>query len=269
MEANDYAQMQRVLMDELRLLHYPIAIKYFFDAKELEAFKKGPGYHVPVKPLTFCQAEIGARMEGLSVLIEPDKLGCTNAKYVFGWKSMDEGEVKSHLKYTQNRDQAERYVLSKPRIAEGQLLAVAVAPLAGAAYTPDVVHFYCDSMQAYHLTTDWMAVMDVHPLKASMTANSAACGGNVYAWQEKTANVFLPCSGNYNAGKMERGEINVSIPGADLPLMIERLLERKRTTGGASITRLGDPYPGADICKNCPLIAFKKAGGEEPRPGGA
>ena len=36
------------------------------------------------------------------------------------------------------------------------------------------------------------------------------------------------------------------------------LLERKRNLGSGAITRPGDNFPGADICKNCPLIIFKK-----------
>ena len=48
----------------------------------------------------------------------------------------------------------------------------------------------------------------------------------------------------------------------DLPLVVDRLLRRKADKGGASITRVGDPFPGGDICKNCPLISFKKAGPE-------
>ena len=58
----DFAKMQETLMRELRLMHYPIAIKYFFDEAELAAFRKDHPHYSPVKPLTFCQAEIGARM---------------------------------------------------------------------------------------------------------------------------------------------------------------------------------------------------------------
>jgi len=54
----------------------------------------------------------------------------------------------------------------------------------------------------------------------------------------------------------------VAIPGADIGLVVARLMERKAATGGASLTRSGQPFPGADICKNCPLIVFKK--GEAP-----
>ncbi|MGE4539538.1 MAG: DUF169 domain-containing protein [Desulfovibrio sp.] len=258
MEELSYQEMQHVLMDELRLMHYPIAVKYFFDQAELDDFKERVSYYLPAKALTFCQAEIGARMEGITVLVGKEQLGCSNAKCVFGWKDIDAGEIKGHLKYCENLEQAERFVRSKPRMKEG-LLAAVVSPLADAAFPPDVVHFYCDNMQAYHLVVDWMAVMDKHPLRPNMTMNSAACAGNVYVYNSGEANVFLACSGSYNAGKTERGEINVAIPGKDIGRVVARLKARKEREGGAAITRIGHPFPGADICKNCPLIVFKKA----------
>jgi len=199
-------------------------------------------------------------MEGITVLLEREKLGCTNAQFVFGWKGLDEGEAKSHIKYCVDADQAKRVVAGKPRLPENTLLAVAVGPLAMTVGTPDVVHFYCDNMQAYHILGDWMATQDVHPFRPSMSVNSAACGGNVFAYNEKQANLFLACSGSYNAGKTERGEINVAIPGGHMQPLVERLQKRIDEKGGASITRLGEPFPGADICKNCPLIVFKKEG---------
>lgn len=258
MTSLSYQDMQRVLMDELRLMHYPIAVKYFFDQAELDAFKATASYYLPAKALTFCQAELGARMEGLTVLVGKEQLGCSNAKCVFGWKDIDAAEIKGHLKYVRDLEQAERFVRSKPRMQK-ELLAVVVSPLADAPFAPDVVHFYCDNMQAYHLVVDWMSARDIHPLRPNMTMNSAACAGNVQAYQSNEANVFLACSGSYNAGKTERGEINVAIPGTDIGIVVERLLARKEATGGASLTRSGHPFPGADICKNCPLIVFKKA----------
>jgi uncharacterized protein (DUF169 family) len=261
MSTHDFAAQQEFLMRELRLMHYPVAIKYFFDDAELNAFRAAQPHYAPVKPLTFCQAEIGARMEGVAVLVEKDKLGCSNAQFVFGWKELDEGEVKSHAKYCVDAAQARRFVEGKPRLPEGKLLAVAVSPLALAAGTPDVVHFYCDNMQAYHLVDDWMATQNVHPFRPSLCVNSAACGGNVFAFNEGQANLFLACSGSYNSGKTERGEINVAIPGGHMEAIVERMRARVAAgKGGASITRLGEPFPGADICKNCPLIVFKKEG---------
>jgi uncharacterized protein (DUF169 family) len=112
-------------------------------------------------------------------------------------------------------------------------------------------------MQAYHLAVDYMAATDTHPLRPSITMNSSACGGNVFSFLEQEFNMLPACSGSYNAGKTERGEINVVIPGKKFKATFDRLTHRIREAS-SSITRPGDGFPGADICKNCPLIIFRK-----------
>lgn len=253
-----YQHMQKILMDELRLMHYPIAVKFIFKDDELEDFVKNTSYHEAVKPLTFCQFEIAARMKGQTVLGTKEKLGCSNASFVFGWKSFDDAEVKSHLKYARNWDQAVKFVKTKPRLPEGALKAFVVSPLADSYFIPDTVHFYCDNMQAYHLLVDYMSAMDIHPIHSNLTVNSAACGGNVFSYLEKSANMITACGGTYNSGKMERGEINVIIPGEHIVATIQRLMDRINNLGSASLTRPGDHFPGADVCKNCPMIVFRK-----------
>lgn len=254
-----YKEMQDVLMKELRLYHYPIAVKFFFDQAELDHFQKNaPEIFTPVKAMTFCQWEIGARMKGQIVYSGVEGLGCGNAKYSFGWKDIDDGEIKGHAKYCRDLEQAERFVRSKARLPEG-LIGIAVAPLGAVdgLYEPDTVHFYCDNMQAYHLAVDYMAATDTHPLHPTITMNSSACGGNVRTYIAQEFNMLPACSGSYNAGKTERGEINVVIPGKQFPAVFARLQERI-AAGSSSITRPGDGFPGADVCKNCPLIVFKK-----------
>ena len=254
-----YQEMQKTLMDELRLYHYPIAVKYFFDQAELDDFIENVDHFRPVKPMTFCQWEIAARMKGQTVLGFKEDMGCTNANYALGWSPFSDAEVKSHAKYTRDLEQAERFVRSKPRLEEDTLLAIAVSPLADTYFAPDTVHFYCDNMQAYHLAVDYMAAMDIHPLRTNITMNSSACAGNVFSFKEKTANMLPACSGSYNAGKTERGEINFVIPGEHIGPTVQRRLDRKAQLGSGAITRPGDNFPGADVCKNCPLIIFKKA----------
>nr|WP_040334357.1 DUF169 domain-containing protein [Candidatus Magnetobacterium casensis] len=255
----DYKDIQHTLMEELRLMHYPIAVKFIFDDAELEDFKNNVSHHISVHPITFCQFEIGPRMKGQTILGTKETLGCINARYVFGWKPLDDTEIKSHLKYAKDMEQAERFIKTKPRLPEGQLKAFVVSPLADSYFTPDVVHLYCDNMQAYHLVVDYMAAMDVHPLRPALTMNSSACGGCVFACNENTLNMLTACSGSYNSGKTERGEINVMIPGGHIKPVTQRLLDRKEQQGSSSVTRPGDLFPGADVCKNCGLISFIKS----------
>ncbi len=253
-----YKEMQELLMKEMRLYHYPVAVKYFYDQAEVDHFKENAEFHVPLKAMTFCQWEIAARMKGQTVYSDLSGLGCGNAKYAFAWKELDEAEIKGHSKYVKDMEQAEKFVKSKPRLPEG-LIGIAVAPLGSidGIFEPDTVHFYCDNMQAYHLAVDYAAATDTHPLRPNITMNSSACAGNVFSYLEQEFNMVPACSGSYNAGKTERGEINVMIPGKKFKAVIQRLVDRIELASSA-ITKPGDGFPGQDVCKNCPLIIFKK-----------
>ena len=98
-----YSEMQDIFMKELRLYHYPVAVKFFYDPEKVALFKERVDeYHSPLKAMTFCQWELAARMKGQVVYSEVDGLGCGNAQYCFGWKDLDAGEIKGHAKYVKN-----------------------------------------------------------------------------------------------------------------------------------------------------------------------
>ncbi len=255
----DCAFMERTLMDELRLYHHPVGVTFLFSDEEVADFcREHPDWLAPVRPTTFCQWEVAARMQGKVVLGTLDKLYCTNAQVSFGWREIDDNEVRSQLKYCRSAAQARRFLASKPRLEPGSLRAIGLAPLGACHHVPHVVHMLTDSLQAYHLAVDFMAATDMHPLPTQILMSSSSCGGSVHCWQSGLMNFTTPCSGAYNSGKIERGEANVLIPGRHVRALVARLLERVRASGSPSVVRPGDFFPGADICKNCPLIIFKK-----------
>ena len=262
----DCAFMERTLMEMLRLYHHPVGVTFLFSDEETEAFRQEhPDWLQPTRPMTFCQWEVAARMQGKTVLGTLDKLFCTNAQVSFGWREIDEGEIRSQLKYCRSAAQARRFLASKPRIEPGTLKAIGISPLGSCRTPPHVVHMLTDSLQAYHLAVDFMAATDIHPLPTQILMSSSSCGGSVHCWQSGLMNFTTPCSGAYNSGKIERGEANVLVPGKYVRALVARLLERIEASGSSSVVRPGDFFPGADICKNCPLIVFKK--GEKACPG--
>ena len=256
--ALSYREMEDILMKELRLYHHPVAVTWMFTDDEMRDFAQKTPHVRPVKPLTFCQWEVAARMQAKTVLGEVRDLDCLGAQLSFGWQEAGEKHNKFLSRHCVDDAQIARSFQAKPRLPQGELRAVAAGPLGKAQVAPHVIHFYCDSLQAYHLSVDYMAATDVPAVRPLLTNSSAACGGSVFCWQERTFNICPPCSGNFNAGKMERGEINVFIPGEHLEALVNRLLARMAETGTSSIVRAGDPFPGADICKNCPQIVFTK-----------
>jgi uncharacterized protein (DUF169 family) len=245
------------LRNLLKMKYYPVAIKYFFDDKELEEFKKNNEYKVGLRPYTFCHFVAASRQRGDILLGTKDKVGCSNAKYVLGWKELDDNEIKSHLKYTKSWEQAEKFVKTKNRLSSG-LLAFATAPLNLAPFEPDVVHGMCDPLQSYHLGNDWCAAFDTHPFNMIMTMNSSICHGCVQCYVTHKPNITQMCSSSKTAGKTEQGEVNYVWPGDQLEPTFHWTLERTVRDGGVSFPRTGETYPGFDICKLCSFLAFTK-----------
>lgn len=244
------------LRNLLRMKYYPVAVKFFYSHDELEAFKKDAAYKVGLHPYTVCHAVAAARQRGDTVLVTPEKTGCSNARYVFRWKELDESEIKSHLKYTKGRAQAERFIQTKKRMPEG-LLAYATAPLHKAVCAPDVIHGMSDVLQAYHLGNDWCAAFDTHPFQMVMTMNSSICHGLAQCYVTKQPNITPMCSSSYTSGKTEQGEINWIWPGDHLKPTVQWMLERTVRDGGVSFPRTGETYPGFDICKLCSFLVYK------------
>jgi uncharacterized protein (DUF169 family) len=245
------------LRNLLRMKYYPVAVKFFYSEDELERFKKNTEFKTATHPFTLCHYVASSRQRGDILLANSDKTGCTNAKFVLGWKGLDEGEVKSHLKYTKDRAQAERFLATKKRMPEG-LLGFATAPLHKAPYEPDVIHGVSDVLQAYHLGNDWCAAFDSHPFEMTMTMNSSVCQGIVACYVTQKPNITPMCSSSYTAGKTEQGEINWIMPGSHLRPTVQWTLERTVRDGGVSFPRTGETYPGFDICKLCPFLVWTK-----------
>ena len=256
------ADLVLTLRNLLRMKYYPVAVKLFFSNKELEDFKKNvEHFKIGLHPYTVCHAVAAARQRGDIILVTEDKTGCANAKYVFRWKELDEAEIKSHLKYTKDRDQAERFLLTKKRLPEG-LLAFATAPLHKTPYEPDVIHGMSDVLQSYHLGNDWCAAMDTHPFNMVMTMNSSVCHGIAQCYVTQQPNITPMCSSSYTAGKTEQGEINWIFPGNQLKPTIQWMLERTVRDGGVSFPRTGETYPGFNICKLCSFLVYKQPKGK-------
>ena len=254
-----HKEMQHTLMERLRLYHFPVAVTFLRNEDAIAGFCEQAEVFAPSSPLTFCQAETAARMQGKTVLMRPGNMSCRMASIAFGWQEFEEKDVEMQRKrYTRTLEQARHVLADRPKLPKGFLAAAAVGPLGEATIEPSVVHFYCEPLQAYHLLIDYMAAADQYPVRPYLSTGSAACGGSVFSYLEKSANMVTACAGSYSSGKTERGELNVMIPGGSIRASVERLLERVAESGGASATRPGDPFPGLDVCGNCPLIKFKK-----------
>jgi len=246
----DKADIVIALRNLLRLKYFPVAIKFLYEEFEGD-FKIG------AHPYTFCHYAACSRQRGDVLLINKDRLGCNNAKFVFGWKDLDDSIVFDHLKYARDLEQARRFVMEKPRLPEVPI-ALITAPLHKANFEPDVVYIVCDVLQCYHICVDYSSATDEHPITTPIFVNSAVCGGCVWSYLNDRMNVTPMCSGSYTSGKTEQGEINIFIPWKKFKETVKRLLVRTAKYGGSSLPRIGESYPGFNVCKLCNFLTFKK-----------
>jgi uncharacterized protein (DUF169 family) len=246
-----------ILRNLLRMKYYPVAVKYFFSTKELNKFKKGTTYKIPVKRYTFCHHVAASRQRGEVSLCTEEKLGCKNAQYVLGWKELEDEDITFHLKYAKDRDQALRFIKTKQKLPKG-LKAFATGPLHKVSYEPDCIHGISDVLQSYHLANDWCAAMDTHPFTMKAIMNSSICHGCVDTYITKKPNITLMCGGSYKSGKTEQGEINWIWPWAQLEPTVRWMLERTVRDGGVSYPCTGETYPGFNMCKLCPSLIWMK-----------
>lgn len=253
-----FEEMEEVLMRSLRLYHHPVAVTFLYTEEDVANYKQTTEHYVPARPLTFCQWEIAARMKGQTVVGNRKTLGCSNGKTSFGWSKIEEEELDFFTQKYGCREFAKKLLLSKPRMPRNTLKGLAVGPLGKAILPPDVVHFYCDNVQSHYLAVDYMIATKTHPLRPMVCENGSACGGAVFCFQEQTFNVTPSCPGSYSSGKTERGEVNVFIPGSRIEATVLQLMIRNNERGDEA-----DEFPGADICKNCPLIQFKRDGDDD------
>jgi hypothetical protein len=82
--------------------------------------------------------------------------------------------------------------------------------------------------------------------------------GWVWAYNHKTANMTTMCAGSKTSGKSDMSMLNLFIPETQIKASAAQLLKRVTETGGPSVLgKGGQPWPGLDVCKGCPLFKYE------------
>lgn len=256
----DYRQASEQMIWNLRLDFDPVGIRFVFDETERDSL---PVSHKAKAKLTYCQFLAAARQAHYSFFVEGDRCVCENARPVFGFRELDkEGDTKRHMKYLRDEELAWQAPQEKARLEVGALKGIYIAPLAQFAdldLAPSLVFTMCVPYQAYHIFNDYMGAMKRPNLTFMHTPNSAVCAGSVYAYNNKTANMTTMCAGSKTSGKTEMAYVNVFIPGDQYLLTAQQQKKRVEEMGGPSVLgKGGQPWPGLDACKGCPLFKFEE-----------
>jgi uncharacterized protein (DUF169 family) len=242
-----------------RLDFDPVGIKYCANESEISRYKVNARAKAK---LTFCQHLAMAR-GGHKAMFQPaNMLLCENAQPVFGYRELDqEKDTKRHMKYLRDEKLALEAPQSKAKLSLGSCYGIYTAPLAmfdESGIDPDIAYFMLLPFQAYHVLNDYMAATNRGNLTFNHTPNSAVCSGSVWAFNHNTANMTTMCAGSKTSGKTDMAMVNLFIPGTQIKDSAAQLLKRVTEMGGPSVLgKGGEPWPGMDVCKGCPLFKYE------------
>ncbi len=254
-----YTDIRDAYIYYIRLDFDPVGIRFCADEAEIAKYKINAKAKAK---LTYCQYLAMARGGHKAMFMSPDKLLCENAEPVFGFRELDqEKDTKRHMKYLRNEELAWQAPVGKAKLPLKKYLGIYIAPLAmfdDTGLDPDIVFFMLLPYQAYHVLNDYMGAVGRSSLTFNHTPNSAVCSGSVWAFNNQTANLTTMCAGSKTSGKSDMSMMNIFIPGTQIKASAAQLLKRISEMGGPSVLgKGGQPWPGLDVCKGCPLFKYE------------
>jgi len=241
-------KLAELLLSTLRLYHDPVAVTFL-------SGEPPSGLPRPRKRLSLCQVLAHVRETGEPVLVLPEDLHCQTAAFVCGWPFKEENVRKTLAKFLKP-EPAETLYRKRPRLPEGAFRGFLFEPLARVEGEPQAILLVVDALQTAHLLDFYLYAEGLPELSLTHYPNAAVCGTMVKAYLEDRPVLSLPCPGAFSSGKMDRGELILGFSSRAF-LKAVSVLEEKSEKGRVSFLG-GAHLVGEDICRNCPLIAFKE-----------
>lgn len=128
---------------------YPVAIKVIGDSNEIpegiQTVKDQLGVTMPL-----CQGWGKARFNGESLAMMKEDISCPIALFTLGLAEPPDDWSEGDLYYewyTPEKQAAEKYASSIPRLPKGKYIGAILAPVHDCNFDPDVVITYCNPMQ--------------------------------------------------------------------------------------------------------------------------
>ena len=182
----------------LRLRTYPLAIKLLRSESEIPAEAKRP-QRDEGRQYNLCQAFALSRRNGFTMAMLTEDMYCFEPVVGYGMGEPPQEFLDGENRYpgdVRARRRAGATPSSSPGWRPGEYIGVLSAPLAKAAFEPDVVTIYCDSSQLVVLLMAreyWSG----ENLPTALSGHAACVYGVVPAIKDGTYQVAVPCRGDH------------------------------------------------------------------------
>jgi uncharacterized protein (DUF169 family) len=211
-----YHEYGEELERRLRLRSFPLAVKMITKDSDLPEGAKRPlrdfGYH-----LSACQGFFTVRSrftEDMTIAMLKEDMWCPEAVIGYGLAEPPEYFLEGHTRFpavVSSQEAGSNWSKAFPRFESGKYIGIVAARLNTAAFEPDVVVIYCNSIQLRALlhAAAWEEGKDV-------TCRMSAAGACVYAVvpaiQSGECKVAVPCTGDRKWAMAQDDELIFAAP---------------------------------------------------------
>jgi uncharacterized protein (DUF169 family) len=231
-----YREFGQDLIDKLKLLTYPIAVKIM---KEGDEMPKGNffrphkffGYFVPT-----CTTHYWVRTSGYSFYLEGEDISCAPSSYLY--YGLEESEnhpetvYKAWAKYAGFKKDIEAEKSSRATdytFKPGEIKGLLLSPLNNTLVKPDVVLIYCISLALGSLILS--ATYEGDCINSEFNGMEASCKGVVKTYKTNQCNVACPGLGDRTAGNASAIEMLFFIPENKLEMVTSNLFKAGNKQG--------------------------------------
>ncbi|MEL7565522.1 MAG: DUF169 domain-containing protein [Dehalobacterium sp.] len=219
----DYQEMAKILKDTLSLRWDPVAVRMMRPGEEIPAQAIEP----PM-PVRHCQSIIAAR-RGNCLYMPPRSHACPDGSGILGLVEMSpklkSGDLYLLFKKLPSLEIAQKMIGSRPRFPAGTFEATLLAPLAVAAFAPDVVIFTLWPEQAMWLCCAQTYHSGERQSFKTSGFNSTCADLVIQPMKTGEMNISFGCYGARASSEIDDFELYLSIPASMLEPIVQSLLK--------------------------------------------
>jgi len=197
----------------LRLKTFPFAVKLLEKEADIPKGAKRPkkdfGYH-----LAACQGFAMSRRNGVTLAMLKEDMWCFEPVIGYGIAEPPVYFMEGHNRFPEDvatLEAGSHFAQEFPRLESGRYIGVLSAPLATVTFEPDVVLFYCDSMQL-NLLLLGMEYRDGYGITCQISSHAACVYAIVPPIQTGKCQIAIPCRGDHYQAMAGDNELIFAAP---------------------------------------------------------
>lgn len=197
----------------LRLQTFPLAIKLLRSEAEIPAGAMRPKRDEGSQ-YNLCQTFALSRRNGRTIAMLKEDMYCFEPVIGYGMGEPPREFLDGQNRYpgdVETEEAGRRYAEQFPRLETGQYIGVISAPLATAAFEPDVVTIYCNSAQLVVLLMA-REYKTGENLPTALSGHAACVYGVIPAVKDGVCQVAVPCRGDHITAMAGDDEMIFTVP---------------------------------------------------------